>query len=326
MPDKTHLRPTIVWAEPDAVDDMNALGGFYFGDHSHYLCPSIARLDMPVLGQTLSSAIEVWCSQAPVEHGRRGNIKFGRTEDCVFGVLSFDDLDSDLEVATSQAYAEILGYLSESGFNQVWRLWNHIRQINSEERGLERYKWFNIGRQHSFDRAAELMNGRMPAASAVGVKSGPLTIAFLAGKTVPRFIENPLQVSAYEYPNEYGPQSPSFSRAAVVTLGVNKLVLISGTASILGHKTVNLGDPYGQTITALDNIKIVSRAAEKTCALNLNPKNLYFRAYVRNLTDLQKIQQAFQDTFECEIGVHFVQADICRQDLLVEIEAAGYAD
>jgi enamine deaminase RidA (YjgF/YER057c/UK114 family) len=134
-----------------------------------------------------------------------------------------------------------------------------------------------------------------------------------------------LQVSAYEYPPEDGPQSPSFSRAAIATVGTNKLILISGTASIIGHKTVHAGKPYEQTVTALGNIKILSEASQNRPIKAIDIAKFHYRVYVRNLGDFPEIKRAFVDFFDGNSVAHYVQADICRSDLLVEIEAVGYA-
>ena len=51
-------------------------------------------------------------------------------------------------------------------------------------------------------------------------------------------VENPLQMPAYEYPDTYGPRSPSFARATTVTTAGVASLYVSGTASIRGHRTV----------------------------------------------------------------------------------------
>lgn len=314
----------VVWTKPDLTDSLSILGGLGFGMPTSRLPKPFAWIDMPLLGSEDASAIECWCTAKPVKHGSTGSIEYAVTDDYVFGTVSYPD-NSRLDETTERAYSELLNFLSGNGFNGVWRLWNHIREINAEEGGLERYRRFNLGRQAAFDKAEKLINGRMPAASAVGTKSGPLIIGFLAGRSAPLLIENPVQVSAYDYPPEYGPQSPSFSRAAIALVGANELLLISGTASIIGHKTVHAGKPYEQTVTALGNIKILAEAAQDRALEAIDIAKFYYRVYVRNSSDFPQIQRAFVDFFAGNSVAHYVQADICRSDLLVEIEAVGYA-
>ncbi|MGV0953817.1 MAG: Rid family hydrolase [Fluviibacter sp.] len=314
----------VVWTKPDSTDSLSILGGFGFGKPTSKLQEPLAWIDMPLLGSENASAIECWCTAKPVKHGSSGSIEYAFTDDYVFGTVAYPD-NSRLDETTESAYLELLNFLSENGFNGVWRLWNHIRDINAEECGLERYRRFNLGRQAAFEKADKLINGQMPAASAVGTKSGPLIIGFLAGRSAPLLIENPVQVSAYDYPLEYGLQSPSFSRAAIASVGANELLFVSGTASIIGHKTVHAGKPYEQTVTALGNIKILAEAAQDRSLKAIDITKFYYRVYVRNLSDFPLIKRAFADFFDGNSVAHYVQADICRSDLLVEIEAVGYA-
>ena len=317
----------VVWKNSTNTAPLGLLGGFRFGERSDERSCPLAWLDMPVLGSSDPCGEEIWSSSHHIRYGEIGNIRYSKAENFIFGVISLEENDPQaLDKLTTEGYFELLEFLKKSGFHEIWRLWNHFSDINSELSGLERYRQFNIGRQVAFDQAEGLMKGRMPAASAVGVRSGPLTIAFLAGKTPPILVENAAQVSAYEYPEVYGPQSPSFSRGAIANLGPFDLVLVSGTASIKGHETVNIGDPYEQTLTALHNIEIVIETAERQCGIHIDLSCLYYRAYVRNAEDLQEVQRAVTHCLGQNCQVHYVQADICRRDLLVEIEATGYAD
>lgn len=326
MLDKEQYPFRIVWKSPTKTDSLGLVGGFQFGERLGETSFPLVCLDMPVLESSGPCGEEAWYSSRPISYGQKGNIRFCQAEHFMFGVISLEQIDPQaLEKLTAEGYSELLEFLMVSGFHEIWRLWNYFSDINSDSSGLERYRQFNIGRQVAFDRAAGLMKGRMPAASTVGVRTGPLTIAFLAGKSPPIYIENPSQVSAYEYPEMYGPQSPSFSRGAIVNLGAFDLVLVSGTASIKGHETVNIGDPYEQTLTALHNIRIVIEAAKKQCGIHADVSRMYYRAYVRNAEDLLEVQRAVNHCLGHQVQLHYVQADICRRDLLVEIEATGYA-
>lgn len=327
MPEQERYPLRVTWSAPSDPLPLGSLGGFRFcGSLVHTELP-LVWLDMPVLGSAKTVAEEWWCTSNPVSYGQKGNIKFSITDDFVFGVISLDENSpNDLSKLTTNAYSEIFEYLRDSGFHQIWRLWNHFSNINSDDSGLERYRQFNIGRQIAFDKAESLLKGRMPAASAVGVKTGPLVISFLAGKALHAVIENPDQVSAFEYPEIYGPQSPSFSRAAVVPIGSDTLVLVSGTASIKGHLTTNLGNPYEQTLTAFENIQIVTESAGRQCCGCIELSRMFYRVYVRNAEDYSEVQRAMLACLGDESKVHYVQADICRDDLLVEIEATGYVE
>ena len=81
------------------------------------------------------------------------------------------------------------------------------------------------------------VTGNVSAACALGAAAGsPLVVYFLASHTAPTFIENPRQVSAYNYPAQYGPQPGVLPRRVLHEPG-GMTLFISGTASIVGHQT-----------------------------------------------------------------------------------------
>ena len=165
--------------------------------------------------------------------------------------------------------------------------------------------------------------GRVPAACALGLAGGPLSIAFLAGSTPAVPIENPRQVSAYHYPAEYGPRSPTFSRAALVYPPGQELLFISGTASIVGHQSVHPGDVVAQTRESMDNVAVVleqsnlhSRSGGHTLG------SLSYRVYIRHAADTSRVQAVMAERVGAA-PVVCVRADVCRAELLVEVEAQG---
>jgi len=79
-------------------------------------------------------------------------------------------------------------------------------------------------------------------------------VYFLASPARARALENPRQISAYRYPRDYGPDSPTFSRAAIAAATVGQQLFISGTASILGHESVHIGDAGAQARESAANI------------------------------------------------------------------------
>jgi enamine deaminase RidA (YjgF/YER057c/UK114 family) len=147
-------------------------------------------------------------------------------------------------------------------------------------------------------------------------------VYFLAGRTPPVAIENPRQVSAYRYPADYGPRSPTFSRAALARLPGQELLFVSGTASIVGHQTMHVGDVAGQTRETVANIAAVLAEANRaslTQAYDLG--ELSYRAYLRHAEDLPRVRALLDELLGPRAAVVYVQADICRADLLMEVEA-----
>jgi hypothetical protein len=230
--------------------------------------------------------------------------------------------DLDLEAAAVELYGRLF---SVTAGRHLYRIWNYVPRINDHVRGLENYQAFCRGRSLAFERRFGRSFQRvLPSASAVGAVAGPLAIGFVAGLAEPRHFENPSQVPAFEYPREYGPRPPSFSRATVIGEGNARQIFISGTAAIRGHATVAAGDVDGQLTCTLENLALVGQAAGVGSQLG-GPGGWRrtFKVYLRHASDFPRVRARLDrellgpdDTVSC------LQADICRAELLVEIEAA----
>lgn len=297
------------------------------------------RVPMPSLGAsgTPVPTCEVWGAEGRFNYGRRNGVCYGHNDDILFGAIQLSEVDFDttdtreagktpLQQATETAYMAIFGLLDALDFPHVLRFWNYMADITGNSHGLERYRQFNMGRQDGFLHSGrQVAGGAVPAASAVGFEVGPLTIYFLAGRgPTPIAIENPRQVSAYHYPREYGPRSPTFSRASVARLGGNEMLFLSGTASIVGHRTLHAGDVVAQVHETLANIgAMVDEANRVAPDAGFTMQALCYKVYVRREQDVGTIH----DELRCALGpsarLMFLKADICRADLLMEIEATA---
>lgn len=283
----------------------------------------------PLLGYPGEAAHELWISAGDCRPGEFEGIAFRRSREVLFGVIELDEQafsttgrESALQQATGEAYRRIFRLLAAQELPHLWRVWNYLADINGETNGLERYRQFNIGRHDAFAACARAATGDVPAACTIGLPQGPLSIAFLAGRTPVQPVENPRQVSAYHYPMEYGPRSPTFSRAVLVTLPERECLFISGTASIVGHRTVHLGDIFGQTREALANVEAVLTQANRLSRTIFTLGGLAYRVYIRHAEDFPAVRDLLSAPMGTAVGL-CVQADICRQDLLVEIEAVA---
>ncbi len=149
--------------------------------------------------------------------------------------------------------------------------------------GTERYRQFNTARRHALRASGRAVAGSVPAASALGADSeSPLVIYFLAGQVAPVFVENPRQVSAYHYPQQYGPHSPAFSRAALLRQAGSLALFISGTASIVGHRSLHIGDTAAQTRETLTNIEALLGEANRLAGgAHFDLDALAYKVYVR---------------------------------------------
>jgi len=291
------------------------------------------------------SICELWLGSgvSRPKSGQYNEINYRYDDALIFGVIELSEAmfatskdKTPLQLATESAYDQIFSLLDMLSFPFLFRIRNYMADINSDSFGLERYAQFNLGRQDAFLTHGRDVEGNVPAACALGFEAkglndnlnqNSLTIAFLAGRVMPKSIENPRQVSAYQYPQQYGPRSPTFSRASLVRLGVDDVLFLSGTASIVGHITLHPGDVVAQTRETIENIKaVLAQANHQLNEMKFDLSNLFYTVYVRHLEDLDVIRHELEHYVGDALKAVYLQANICRQDLLVEIEAtAGHS-
>lgn len=282
--------------------------------------PRCIRVGLHQLGAAPVS--EVWVSESPVETGNHGTVAYSMNDQVLVGHVSVDDRAfPNLEAAAREAYEAFLPLAGELGFPHYLRLWNYIPRITDEQHGIERYKAFCLGRHAVFARYA-LPEQRLPAASGVGSRSGTLLVYFLAARDSGRQVENPRQVSAFHYPSRYGPKSPAFSRAMVKDWGASKHLYISGTASIVGHASRHRDRVVPQVVESVRNVRalIGSAAAEHRVGVRSLDDLTQIKVYVRNRSDLGAVRDCIEREMSEPSRVLYLDGDLCRTNLLVEIE------
>jgi chorismate lyase/3-hydroxybenzoate synthase len=230
--------------------------------------------------------------------------------DLLFGSLAVASSDA-IEVSSREVYARLIADVRRAGYPYFVRMWNFVGGINEYDAGRERYQLFCAGRHDAFVEAGYHHDVDLPAASAVGMPGCGLVTFFLAAREAGVQVENPRQVAAYHYPPQYGPKSPSFSRATMW----GGMVFVSGTSSVVGHKTVHHGDVDAQLDETLRNIEVVLAQTGRSLQ-----NVLAARTYVRNTGDFERIAARLADVFPVNL---YLEADICRQDLLLEIECVA---
>ena len=307
-------------------------GASVVGSNGHDI--PLAHVHTPVLSDA-HGILEIWRTGEDTQPGSLGRVRYARGGDFVFGVVAVQEAGltgvdgaaprAPLEIATELAYRDMYAALAAAGNPQLVRVWNYIPDINVDTHGLERYRQFNTARHETSLSSGRAVTGSVPAASALGAASGsPVTIYFLASRRAPAFIENPRQVSAYRYPSQYGPRRPAFSRATVLGEGSEATLFVSGTASIVGHRTLHTGDPAAQTRETLANIEaLLEEAARRSGLEALRLETLAYKVYVRDPKDLPVIRAELEAALGRQAAPLYLRADICRQDLAVEIEAVG---
>ncbi len=272
-----------------------------------------------------------WLSAGPFTEGTYQGCRYRSNTHLLFGAVRLAESTyaragdvSPLEQASRVAYERVFAVLADQGFPELVRCWNYIPQINQTRAGMERYRAFNIGRQEAFIASGRSCNEHLPAASALGTAEGDFVLYFLAAQTRPVSIENPRQLSAFRYPEQYGPRSPSFARASLLPLPGCEALFVSGTASIVGHESVHLGDVVAQTNETMVNIDtLVAEANRMSPTRQFSTAGLEFKVFIRHPADYPAVADTMARHLGCVPNAFYVQADVCRRELLVEIEAVG---
>ena len=212
-------------------DEPNGLGA----------CPTVC-LGLPQFSG--HPVTEVWTSTLPVTYYQADGIYCATNEEVLFGAVQMEEsVGRRLDIVTYHAYHRLLVQARALGYVHLLRVWNYLPHITRESDGLERYKQFCVGRQRALAESFSRFSSIPACGDCVGTMSGPLNLYFLAAKQPGTHIENPRQVRAYEYPSSYGPSSPSFARATLRSSMTGSHLLISGTASVVGHRSVHICEP-----------------------------------------------------------------------------------
>lgn len=262
---------------------------------------------------------EVWRSNGTVRTAVDGAIRFSEDEQHLFGIIEVDEREhADIGAAAAAAYAEIRRFQSVSGKPHLLRMWNYFDAITQGEGDAERYQMFCVGRAEGL---GSHQVHALPAATAIGRRDGAtvLQVYWLAARTPGHPIENPRQVSAYHYPRQYGRVSPRFARAM---LNENGELLISGTASVVGHATHHDGDMPAQlreTLLNLETLLQQAHARDPRCPARFSDAAL-LKVYLREPRHCDAVLATLRAHLPAGTPLLVLAADICRQDLLIEID------
>lgn len=232
---------------------------------------------------------------------------------------------------SEKAFSELIDVFTEAKFpiNSIVRQWNYIENILGFDGDKQRYQEFNDVRSGVYGNTFNKKG--YPAATGIGMNQGGVLIEFLAIKShklITKPINNPGQIAAHHYSEEVliGDEcilktTPKFERARFLEIFGRKLIFISGTASIIGEKTVGVDDATIQTEVTIQNIKKLysSEILEELDCENTYPKYSHARVYIKNRKDYSAIRKTVKSHFG-NLPVVYIIADICRKDLLVEIE------
>jgi chorismate lyase/3-hydroxybenzoate synthase len=283
-------------------------------------CPTLAVDLPPLFGEPMA---EVWVSRRPVSFRDEDGLQLASNGELLMLAMQLPGSDeTGLDELAYSAYRRLLERARLAGFPHLLRAWNYFPGINEPQGGLERYRQFCIGRHRAFSEAHANFRQALPAASAVGTRSGPLQVQILASPRPGLHFENPRQVSAYNYPEAYGPRSPAFARATLDASELGGTLYIAGTASIVGHASEHVGDPTAQTLEVERNLDaLLSHIRQGTASAGRRVARWNsLKVYVRDPAHAMLVREHLQPWLPSEARVMYLQGDICRRELLVEVE------
>lgn len=288
----------------------------FAGSPAREVSPGV-KLAVPWLGG--AAVEEIFRDLEPL--GATDGVQLHRGGELLVGHVREPLVAGELAARTEKLYRRLLRTCAE---RPLFRVWNYVPRINEATNGLENYRAFCVGRSLAFE--AELggeFAEQLPAASAVGCGGDFLEVVFAACEQTPVHFENPAQVPAYQYPEEHGPRSPSFARATVGRAGKNRWTFISGTAAIRGHETIAPGALDAQLDCTLENLRLIAQTAGLGERIGAGrDARRHFKIYLRHAADLGAARERLERSlFRESDDVIYLQADICRAALNVEIEA-----
>jgi len=238
--------------------------------------------------------------------------------------------------ASERAFKMALAILNGEGLSikNIIRQWNYIENIaivENVEDAPQNYQEFNDVRARYYDQVT--FDRGYPAATGIGQNTGGVIIGFIAVSDADHIsikpIANPGQIDAHRYSelvlegNSEQKCTPKFERAKLVSIGSRNFIYVSGTASILGEETVHEGDVEKQTLTTIDNIRrLFTKENQDQLGLRFDVSQIRFshlRVYVKNKKDIPTVQKVCDAELKCKSSL-FLESDVCRENLLVEIE------
>jgi len=275
------------------------------------------------------------CSRTPVAgaqvHAFTGNVERvlfrdrvvgsaftdGGARQCWVGGLSPVDATLPRAEQTQRTLEELQTILASTGFvlADTVRTWFFLENI------LAWYDDFNRARTAVYS-GIKFRTGSLPASTGVGAKNpagsalalAALAVRPLAADVRAQEVASPLQCPAPAY-------GSSFSRAMIVPASGGGQLHISGTASIApGGKTVWLGDVVKQVELTMEVVEAILLSRGLTLAALTRAT-----AYFRHATDVGVFHRWLAENRLEQMPVVCAQCDVCRDDLLFELEAEAPA-
>lgn len=311
--------PMVTYREPPTGPlPPGTLAAFAFGRGAGVAPGDDARWLNVALEPLGRGAVETWTVEGDVTHGREGDLRWSRGGGWLYAAVECHEKDHGGPAGAAEyAYRLLSAFVAAATERHVQRIWNYLGAINAGAGDDERYKQFCNGRIAGM---GDVFAQGFPAASAIGHHADPglLQVYLLATDREGTRVENPRQVSAWRYPRQYGRTPPSFARATL--LPANDVLAISGTAAVVGHASAHAGDLGAQLAETRRNLDALLAEGGLPDGFDARAP---LKAYVRHPGDVGVVRDFAQACWP-EAPLLVVHGDICREELLVEIDGWRY--
>lgn len=299
-------------AEADTLAVFGFGAGHHRSDDPRWLQVDLEPFDAP-------APLELWQVDGPVSHGREGALRWSCGGGWLFTSIVLEENEhGGIDPTAERIYEQLTAFVAGRSERHVQRIWNYLADITAGAGDTERYKGFCNGRARGM---GDSFSEGFPAATAIGhhASARRLQVYLLSCGQPGERVENPRQVSAWRYPRQYGPTPPSFARAMV--LPGRDALAISGTAAVVGHASAHENDLHAQLVETFANLEALLASAGMGAGFDTHSP---LKAYVRRSTDVAQVRE-FINQHIPGVPVLLLHGDICRSELLIEIDGWRYA-
>ena len=301
-------------------------------EYYHADAPLISYIAQETATQKLLAEITLLTDgYATVERHRNFTLlRNGEYAELITGGIIPDDMSASTYEQANCIFKGIEKMLQSNGFkpSDIYRQWNYIQGITMLNDGSQNYQEFNDARSIFYNKC-EWDNG-YPAATGIGADAGGVVVEVNAIKCNERNlpIDNPLQIAAHNYSQDVldgkvidtlnERTTPKFERARLL----GNTIFISGTAAIKGEHSLNNLNTVEQTA---ETMGIMDRLVSKENIPTANNGSHYdlLRIYVKRSEDIEPVRD-YMNVHYPETLKHYLVADVCRPELLVEIEGIAH--
>lgn len=243
------------------------------------------------------------------------------------------DFSDSVKKQSAEVFDKLDDLLTTHGFevDDIVRQWNYIGSIVACRDGKQNYQEFNDARTRYYAKGA--WGNGYPAATGIGAEGNCIVvggIAFKNSNTKAIYpIDNPLQVAAHVYSKRVlidddanaMKSTPKFERAKLIETARGACCFVSGTAAIRGEESVDASSAKMQTVKTIENIEyLVSK--ENLVRFGCKPYELRYatlQVFIKHAEDYDEVRQVVEQYYT-DTPIIYSIADVCRSELLVEIE------